>query len=57
MRKVRLTIGSRDIYDVPLHGDDYKKVYQVVGETPMTVIINVRGERRCFNKTEIEYSE
>ena len=57
MRKVRIAIGSRDIYDVPLHGDEYKIVYQVVGETPMTVIINVRGERRCFNKVDIEYSE
>lgn len=57
MRKVRIAIGSRDIYGMAMHGDDYKKIYQVVGETPTTVIINVRGERRCFNKTEIEYSE
>lgn len=56
MFKVRIALGATDIYGQALHIDDYKLVYDVVGETPTTVMINVRGERRTFSKVDITYS-
>lgn len=57
MRKIRLSVGARDIYGKRLNTDDYKPVYSVKGETPMTVIIVVQGEKRVFSKTDLVYSE
>ena len=56
MFKVRIALGASDIYGEKLHVDDYKLVYDVVGETPTTVMISVRGERRTFSKVDITYS-
>lgn len=56
MFKVRIALGACDVYGEKLHVDDYKQVYDVVGETPTTVMIKVRGERRTFNKADITYS-
>ena len=57
MRKIRLSVGARDIYGKGLSKDDYKPIYNVKGETPMTVIIMVQGEKRVFSKTDLVYSE
>ena len=56
MFKVRIALGACDVYGQALHIDDYKQVYDVVGETPTTVMIKVRGERRTFSKVDITYS-
>lgn len=57
MRKVRISLGAKDIYGMAMHAEDYKKIYDVKGETPLTVIIVVRGEKWIFNKRDIIYNE